>query len=101
MFHQVRKWMLRIDETKYHSKSWRPSLMLIVDDLDLPLIDFCNNLKKGGLYVLGKPVNMDVNEFGQRCASIRRGWYEFIGQTGIKALPHIVVSEPGSKSLGS
>ena len=34
-----------LKQHKSHRKFWRPSILLLVDDVD-PLLDFCANLKK-------------------------------------------------------
>ena len=81
IFHQVRKYLLRLNAREAHPKLWRPSCMLpidirpsspsdeecagydtwrVVDEaVALPLMDFCNNIKKGGLFVLASAVTMD------------------------------------------
>ena len=46
IFHQVRKYLLMLTNKKQHRKYWRPSILLISNEVN-PLIEFCANLKKG------------------------------------------------------
>lgn len=49
MFHQVRKYLLLIDETKQHSKFWKPNMLVIHEGMQPELAAFANTLKKGTL----------------------------------------------------
>jgi len=57
IFHQVRKFLLRLDQRHQHGKLWRPSILLVTDDPLSPLAVLCNALKKGGLYMIGSVVD--------------------------------------------
>ncbi|XBW34946.1 hypothetical protein QEN19_000510 [Hanseniaspora menglaensis] len=56
IYHQVRKYLLKIrinDNIKY----WRPQILLLINDpkheKNWRLMNFCNDMKKSGLYILG------------------------------------------------
>jgi len=90
IFHQVRKYLLRLDERKAHAKFWRPSMLLLVQDPSeagsAPVIDWGNNLKKGGLFVIGSiVVGPATSRTVQRVPALRHLWLEFIDQFRIKA----------------
>jgi len=90
LFHQVRKFLLRIDEEEAaHSKLWRPSVIFIVDDLSGPQLDFCNTIKKGGLYIIGIPLVGDIDTLNKSAVNFRSEWVEVIKQFGLKAFPSV------------
>eukprot|EP00466_Bigelowiella_natans_P020314 jgi/Bigna1/144213/aug1.85_g18921 len=59
LFHQVRKFLLRLDISKQHLKFWRPHVLLLADDPEKQynLIHFANNLKKGGILLIGNVID--------------------------------------------
>lgn len=93
LFHQIRKFLLRMDQGKSHNKQWRPSVMLLQFDLDLALIDFCNILKKGGLYVIGNIiVTEDFQETAVEALKHKKAWLQFISKAKIKAFSQMAIA---------
>lgn len=103
IYHQVRKYLLRLKEE--HVKFWRPQILLFVNDprRQYRLIQFCNSMKKGGLYILGHVIVTD--DFGGSVPEARRqqaAWTKYIDFSKIKAFVNISISpqlEWGSRNI--
>eukprot|EP01099_Mayorella_cantabrigiensis_P004430 TRINITY_DN3335_c0_g1_i1.p1 TRINITY_DN3335_c0_g1~~TRINITY_DN3335_c0_g1_i1.p1 ORF type:complete len:915 (-),score=191.73 TRINITY_DN3335_c0_g1_i1:53-2797(-) len=99
MYHQVRKYLLRLDPRKDHVKFWRPQVLLLVSNHsqeklleNYATFDFVNNLKKGGLYVIG---DVSVGEFRSshpRIQQLEEGWRHLIDEAKLKAFPSVSVA---------
>jgi potassium/chloride transporter 9 len=103
IYHQVRKYLLRLRQE--HVKFWRPQILLLVNDprRQYKLIQFCNSLKKGGLFVLGHVIVTD--NFAGAVPEARRqqqSWTKYIDFSRIKAFINIGISpavEWGARNL--
>ena len=93
MFHQARKYLMRLDDTD-HKKNWRPNLLLLLDPgtINMRFIHFCNILKKGGLYAIGDCVRGDLNSVGNQIEDIRKNWVYLLRKYNIKAIPQVTFS---------
>jgi potassium/chloride transporter 9 len=86
-------------------KFWRPQILLLVNDprRQYKLIQFCNSLKKGGLFVLGHVIV--TQNFGEAVAEARRqqqSWTRYIDFSKIKAFVSVTISpavEWGARNL--
>ncbi|KAJ2664548.1 hypothetical protein IWW48_000801 [Coemansia sp. RSA 1200] len=105
IYHQCRKFMLRLDLRKDHVKFWRPQILLLVHNPrnSLHLIRFCNALKKGGLYVIGHVIKRE--DFGHAMSEFRRqepAWLRLIDVLGVKAFLNMAVDksdDAGARSI--
>ena len=93
IYHQVRKYLLRLRQE--HVKFWRPQILLFVNDprRGYKLIQFCNSLKKGALFILGHVIV--TSDFGASVPEARRqqsAWTKFIDQSLIKAFINVAIS---------
>lgn len=103
IYHQVRKYLLRLRQE--HVKFWRPQILLLVNDprRQYKLIQFCNSLKKGALFILGHVIVTD--DFGAAVPEAKKqqhAWTKYIDFSRIKAFVNIVISpavEWGTRNL--
>lgn len=93
IYHQVRKYLLRLRQE--HVKFWRPQILLFVNDPrhQYKLIQFCNSLKKGALFVLGHVIV--TSDFGNAVPEARQqqsAWTKYIDFSKVKAFVNIAIS---------
>lgn len=94
IYHQVRKYLLRLKPE--HIKFWRPQIILLVNDprSQTRLIQFCNSMKKGSLYILGHVIVTDDFDAGaQEAKSQQQAWSRYISEfSRIKAFLQLTMS---------
>ena len=93
IYHQVRKYLLRLRQE--HVKFWRPQILLFVNDprRQYKLIQFCNALKKGALFVLGHVIVS--SDFGASVPEARKqqaAWTRYVDFSRVKAFVNIAIS---------
>ncbi|KAF4120813.1 solute carrier family 12 (potassium/chloride transporters), member 9 [Geosmithia morbida] len=94
IYHQVRKYLLRLRPE--HIKFWRPHIILLINDprKQTRLIQFCNSLKKGSLYILGHVIVTDDFNAGVYEARLQQqAWTNYISESSrIKAFMQLTMS---------
>ncbi|KAI1776364.1 amino acid permease-domain-containing protein [Hypoxylon cercidicola] len=94
IYHQVRKYLLRLKPE--HIKFWRPQIILLVNDPrhHTRLIQFCNSLKKGSLFILGHVIVTDDFSSGIHEAKLQQSaWTRYILEfSRIKAFVQLTMS---------
>ncbi|KAI8961563.1 amino acid permease-domain-containing protein [Daldinia sp. FL1419] len=94
IYHQVRKYLLRLKPE--HIKFWRPQIILLINDPrhHTRLIQFCNSLKKGSLYILGHVIVTDDFSSGIHEAKLQQSaWTRYISEfSRIKAFVQLTMS---------
>lgn len=94
IYHQVRKYLLRLKPE--HIKFWRPHIILLINNPrnQTRLIQFCNSLKKGSLYILGHVIVTDDFNAGVDEAKLQQqAWTNYISEfSRIKAFVQLTMS---------
>lgn len=94
IYHQVRKYLLRLKPE--HIKFWRPHIILLINNprKQTRLIQFCNSLKKGSLYILGHVIVTDDFSKGVDEAKLQQqAWTNYISEfSRIKAFVQLTMS---------
>ncbi|KAG0051867.1 hypothetical protein BGZ83_003230 [Gryganskiella cystojenkinii] len=95
IYHQVRKYLLRLDSRKEHVKFWRPQILLLVHHprSEYHLIQFCNHLKKGALYVLGHIILGDLRDVLPEYRRQQGSWLKFVDVLQVKAFVNLAVAD--------
>ncbi|PWI66049.1 hypothetical protein PCL_05527 [Purpureocillium lilacinum] len=94
IYHQVRKYLLRLKPE--HIKFWRPHIILLINNprRQARLIQFCNSMKKGSLYILGHVIVSDDFSTGVHEARLQQqAWTRYISEfSRIKAFVQLTMS---------
>eukprot|EP00043_Microstomoeca_roanoka_P027038 m.13406 g.13406 ORF g.13406 m.13406 type:complete len:675 (-) comp7264_c0_seq1:18-2042(-) len=92
IYHQVRKYLLRLSTAQAHSKYWKPNLLILASGCDAGLLAFCNALKKGGLMVVGQVLTGHHEDLQDVSLEIRDAWNAFIKHHRLKSFVHTTTS---------
>lgn len=102
-FLQVRKYLLMLDIRKSHVKYWRPQILLMVARVrqSANLIDFINDIKKGGLYILGHVRVGSLDEYEDKDPVMEEypKWMTLVDKLNIKAFVELTLSQYVSEGL--
>ena len=96
MFKQARSYIVSLQRQPRVAKFWRPSLMLLAEDVSPVLLGFCDDAKKGGILVLGRAVLGDSvvkgGEVIERTMQVKAEVLKQIHDADLRAFPHVVAA---------
>ncbi|KAL4221557.1 hypothetical protein ACF0H5_019814 [Mactra antiquata] len=96
IFHQVRKYLLMLDIRKSHVKYWRPQILLMVAKVrqSANLIDFINDIKKGGLYIIGHVRVGSLDDYDDKDPTMEDNpkWMKLVDKLSIKAFIELTLA---------
>eukprot|EP01119_Soliformovum_irregulare_P002251 TRINITY_DN12537_c0_g1_i1.p1 TRINITY_DN12537_c0_g1~~TRINITY_DN12537_c0_g1_i1.p1 ORF type:complete len:843 (+),score=253.96 TRINITY_DN12537_c0_g1_i1:41-2530(+) len=95
MYHQIRKYLLRLDARKSHVKFWRPQILLMVSNprSSFKLINFVDQLKKSGLYVVGHVIEGNFKNEVIGAEDTQNVLLEIIEKSKLKAFAEVVIAK--------
>ena len=93
LYHQVRKYLLKIND-KNHVKFWRPQIILLVRNpiRNVLLMQFANDLKKGGLFVVCHVVTGAFNSCLVNYRKCVSALSKFVKVLDLKAFTNVSIS---------
>eukprot|EP01095_Lingulamoeba_sp_RSL-Kostka_P007243 TRINITY_DN2290_c1_g2_i1.p1 TRINITY_DN2290_c1_g2~~TRINITY_DN2290_c1_g2_i1.p1 ORF type:complete len:912 (+),score=280.72 TRINITY_DN2290_c1_g2_i1:115-2850(+) len=93
MYHQVRKYLLRLD-LNTHVKYWRPQILLLVNNpkKNVNLMDFVNSMKKSGLYIIGNVIVGHYSDMGKYIKPYTYKWLDYVTKSKIKAFSEVTLA---------
>ncbi len=95
VFHQVRKFLLRLNpREQQHGKLWRPSVLLLASKTSSPLLQACNYLKRGGIYVVGNViVSEHIDDVSRKqLLETEELWLDAVANYKVKAFSQVLVA---------
>eukprot|EP00002_Diphylleia_rotans_P036693 TRINITY_DN811_c0_g1_i2.p1 TRINITY_DN811_c0_g1~~TRINITY_DN811_c0_g1_i2.p1 ORF type:complete len:885 (-),score=167.91 TRINITY_DN811_c0_g1_i2:328-2982(-) len=95
IYHQVRKYLLRLDVRKDHVKFWRPQVLFFVSGQEKKhqsMASFCNDIKKGGLFVVAHVKRGNISSHILDIPTQRDQWLSTIDAWKVKAFLQLNVA---------